>query len=173
MALADVLFAILLSTPVAAPPEGMTETRAELEVRLRSIADDAAAVANDDPTDALLLLAVAQHESDFALDVDRGPCRAGTCDGSRAACLLQIQASPERRAALFADRRLCFAVGLRALKHGRLAECPSVEMQFAGYAGGSCSRGARGSRELYAYWQRWIARYAAEVAREAKEEQPK
>jgi hypothetical protein len=164
--LAAILYALLLLVRVVAPPAGMTETAEELDARLRSIAVDAAAAAQEDPADALLIIAVAQHESGFALDVDRGPCRPNTCDGGRAACMLQIWAGPERRAALFADRQLCFRVGLRALKHSRLAECPSDEMQFAGYAGGSCARGAKGSRELYTYWLSWLASYAKEKAKQ-------
>jgi hypothetical protein len=160
--LAALLFALLLLVRVVAPPSGTTETRDELVARLRSIAVDAAAASNESPADALLILAVAQHESGFALDVDKGPCRPGTCDGGHAACMLQIWAGPERRAALFADRQLCFRTGLHALKHARLAECPAPEMQFAGYAGGGCSRGARGSRELYAAWLQWSAAFAAQ-----------
>jgi hypothetical protein len=166
MALADTLYALLVVTPIVSSPPSMPETRDQQMARLWSIAEDAVAVAGEDhPADALLILAVAQHESGFALDVDRGPCRAGTCDGGLAACMLQIQSQSSKvRAHLFADRRYCFSVGLQALKHSRIAECPQDELQFAAYAGGSCARGARGSRDLYNFWQAWLGHYAAETA---------
>jgi len=176
-ALADTLYEILLNTPVAAPPPGWSETEDELHARLRSIAEDAAAVAKGKPEDALLLLAVDHHESAFGVDVDRGPCYRGPdgnssrCDSGNAYCPLQLHIGAERGAQAFADRRMCFRIGLAGLKHGRIADCPSDDMQFAGYAGGSCSRGAKGSRELVAFWGQWKQRYAAELAREQAEDE--
>lgn len=170
MALADTLYALLIATNIAAPPAGMTETEDEKKLRLRSIADDAAFVANDDPSDALLILAVAHHESGFALDVDKGPCRAGTCDGGHAACMMQIWSNdPKERARLFADRRACFEKGLKALHNSRDL-CGPGELVFSAYAAGSCisEAGHKGSRELYRYWLNWQGRYGTEKAREDK-----
>ena len=170
MILAELLLTLLLATPVVAPPAGQTESAEELRARLASIALDAASVAGS-PGDATLLLAVAQHEGGFALDVDRGPCRAGTCDSGAAACLLQIHADREMRAQLFADRKLCFSMGLAALKSSA-ATCRKlpIEERFAAYAAGSCSSvaGRKASRELFAAWSSWSQRYRVEVARQGE-----
>lgn len=170
MALADVLYTVLLSTTVAAPPADRPEDRPALEARLRSIAEDAADVAGQDPEMATLILGVAHHESGFAIDVDLGPCRPGTCDNGQAACMLQIWTQNDAtRAALFADRKKCFRTGLAALRSS-MATCASngPELQFAAYAAGSCDRGHQGSRELYAYWTNFRARWASADAKARK-----
>lgn len=163
--LADTLFAMLLTVNVTSSPAD-TETQDEQVVRLRTIADDAAFVANDEPRDALLILAVAQHESGFNQRIDIGPCWRGEdgkgaqCDHGHSACMMQILTFDSKfRKALFADRRLCFSYALHALKHSRLAECPGEPFQFVSYAGGSCERGAAGSKELFAYWLAWQTKY--------------
>jgi hypothetical protein len=171
MELADVLFALLLATPIKPPPADQAESPEDQRNRLEAIAHDAADVARQanpgDPVaqarDALLLLAVAHHESGFARDFDIGPCRPNTCDHGAAACMLQIHGgSKPANQALFDDRWFCFRLGLHYLHHSRLAECPGEELQFVAYAGGSCAFEARlGSKELYAYWQTWLQRYAA------------
>ena len=162
MTTVQLLLTLLLSTPVR---QG-TESTEELNARLESIAEDAFAVA---PTvdDALLILAVAQHESGFALDVDKGPCRAGTCDSGRAACMMQIHASTQRRAELFADRRECFRVGLAALKSS-MASCRENDeaTKLAQYASGTCLRGKKGARELHRGWLNWRARYVKALQKE-------
>lgn len=171
MSLAELLLTLLLATPIVAPPKGQTESAEELRARLASIALDAASVATT-PGDATLLLAVAEHESGLARDVDLGPCRAGTCDNGTAACMLQIHGDREMRARLFADRKLCFSMGLAALKSSA-ATCRAlpVEERFAVYASGSCSSeaGRKASRELFRYWQRWAQRYRVEVARQGEQ----
>lgn len=170
MLLADALFALLLATPVAPSPAdwkcGTPEAAATCEsieqqhARLESIANDAATVAKSHPDAALLILAVADHESGFAIDVDKGPCRHGTCDGGHAACMMQIQAGAERRTKLFGDRKLCFTEGLKWLTMSRRA-CGKLrpEDQFSQYASGTCLGGQKGSRELYAEWKKMKNRY--------------
>lgn len=161
MSVAATLFAVLLSLSIVGPPKGQTESTEALRVRLESIADDASAVAKTD-ADALLILAVAEHESGFALNVDRGPCRPGTCDNGQAACMMQIHANAERRAELFADRRECFRVALAAL-HSSAVACKSLppEERFAAYASGGCisTAGRKSSRELFALWRKWRSRF--------------
>jgi len=175
--LVDTLVSMLLETPVAAPADGSVETAAERDARLERIAFDVvgAAVRVDAghpervEDDALLLLAVAQHESSFERTVDVGPCWRGTdgrserCDSGHAATMWQLHASPERQAAFLADRELAAEVALRALHRGRLENCP--QEPFAGYAGGNCYRGVKGSRELVEVWNRWKQRYAEAIAR--------
>jgi hypothetical protein len=152
----EIIFAALLATTIAPGPE----TDAERTERLHEIAVDAAFVAKNDD-EAALLLAVAYHESGFALDVDKGPCRKGTCDGGQAACMMQIHATPERRTELFKDRRECFRVGLSALRMSlRACRKNAPEDRFAQYASGSCMKGFKGSRELYRAWARWRDRLA-------------
>lgn len=167
-ATADVALAVLRRVHVASPPAGTEETPEELDARLQSIATDSAAIGENDGATALLL-AVSEHESAFALDVDKGPCRPGTCDGGAASCMMQIHGgSPERNAELFANRPECFRTALRALRNSRAA-CGKVlpEFQFAVYASGSClsNAGKKGSQELYAAWQKWMKRFSEERAR--------
>jgi len=166
--LAERLERLLDATHVAPPPSDRPETDEELHERLHEIAEDAAAVGGN-ADDALLLLAVSQHEADFAADVDRGPCRPKTCDGGHAACMLQIHGgSDERNAQLFADRKDCFRTGLKALKNSAASCGPG--WRFSAYASGSCisDAGHKGSAELEASWTKWKQRYAAEVAKEGK-----
>lgn len=177
MTLADVLFLLLSAVPVPTTP-GAPETRAEQLVRLRSIADDVAAV-SESAGDATLLLATAYHESALSRDVDVGPCWRGKegngpqCDNGTAASMWQIHGGA-RNASLFANRREAARVALAALKSSS-ATCrklPRAE-QFTAYASGGCSSeaGKRGSRELYAAWSSWAQKYRVELAR-AGEKRP-
>jgi hypothetical protein len=167
--LADDLYEALQGVKVAPPPSGITETPEALQTRLRAIAEDAADVGGSEGP-ALLLLAVAEHESAFALDVDKGPCRPGTCDGGHAFCMLQVHAGA-RGQELFDDRRACFSTGLRALRSS-LAGCASQgrENSLAAYASGSCisPEGQKASRDLFTYWTRWQVRLDAVRARRMK-----
>ncbi len=166
--LAKILYILLLTVHVVAPPKGMTETSEELDARLRSIAVDADVAAKGSASDALLILAVSEHEAGLAVDVDKGPCRPGTCDGGHAACMMQIHGgSEERNKQLFADRQDCFRSGLKAL-HNSMATCSwlPAQWQFAAYASGSCisDSGRKGSSELFAFWQRWLTKFAQQKA---------
>lgn len=168
--LAERLESILDSVHVAPPPVDRPETDDELHERLHEIAEDAAYVAKGNASDALLLLAVDDEESGFALDVDKGPCRPGTCDSGRAYCSLQIWAKDaEAGQKLFDDRRACFSYGLEIL-HNSQSACMGLgkELAFSAYAAGTCDseKGHEGSKRLYAYWQRWRDRYTAVLARE-------
>lgn len=124
---------------------------------------------------AALLIGIAAHESGLAPDVDLGPCKRDTpatklrCDSGHAACVLQVhvtvlQADGRRTTRegwtledLFADRQKCFRAGLAAAR-GSLGMCNAHgdEGRLAAYASGSCDSeaGLKGSRELWAYYQR-------------------
>lgn len=166
---------LILARPVVPPPKAWhcgepdassrCETRAEQEERLAEIAADALSVAGS-PDEALLILAVAEHESGFAIDVDKGPCREGTCDSGAAFCMLQVHADREHGAELFKDRRMCFREGLTALRRSR-GQCRKepAPFQFSAYASGTCEAGHKGSAELYSAWVAWGGRYRAEKAR--------
>jgi len=171
--LSDTLYALLASITIATTPAD-TETREEQLIRLRLIADDAASQGVS-VEDALLILAVSQHESGFNQRVDLGPCyrgkdgRGSQCDYGKAACMMQIHGSDEQRASYFKDRKKCFSAGLKALKYS-MAVCreQGVENQFSAYASGSCinPEGHKGSAELYRYWVKWKSMYAAQLAKE-------
>lgn len=152
---------------------GWTETVEERRARYVGIASDLEAFVFDPETKpafggdggrartAALLLAIAYHESGFAKDVDLGPCyrglrgRSSRCDSGMSACLLQIHLgngkTPEgwTQADLFADRKKCFAVGLRLVR-GSLGACRQLPLRdrLSAYASGSCARGAEASRAL-------------------------
>lgn len=124
---------------------------------------------------AALLIGIAAHESGLAPDVDLGPCKRDTpatklrCDSGHAACTLQVhvtvlQADGRRTTRegwtledLFADRQKCFRAGLAAAR-GSMGQCKSHgdEGRLAAYAAGTCDSeaGLKGSRELWAYYQR-------------------
>jgi hypothetical protein len=152
---------------------GWTETTSEREARYRSIASDLETFVFDPETKpafagesgrgrtAALLLAIAYHESGFAKDVDQGPCYRGPrgrntrCDSGMSACLLQIHLgngkTPEgwTQADLFADRKKCFAAGLRLVRasFGACRDLP-LRDRLSAYASGSCAHGAEASRAL-------------------------
>lgn len=110
---------------------------------------------------ASLLLAIAYHESGFAKDVDKGPCYRGKsgnsarCDSGMSACLMQIHigdgSTPEgwTQKDLFADRKKCFAAGLRLIRRS-FAACKSlpIKHRLNAYASGSCAKGHEGSERL-------------------------
>jgi hypothetical protein len=173
----DWIFAVLVAL---APPEryaaqqalpGWEETPAQRTERYRAIAADLDAVIAAEPPlfrgpsgrkqSAALVLAVAHHESGFAIDVDRGPCYRGRdgkglrCDSGRAACLLQVRGTPAELAALFADRRKCFREGMALLRRS-LGACSQLPMEhrLAAYASGNCSGGYEESKAMMASAQR-------------------
>ena len=124
---------------------------------------------------AALLIGIAAHESGLAPDVDLGPCKRDTpgtklrCDSGHAACVLQVhvtvlQADGRRTTRegwtleeLFQDRQKCFRSGLAAAR-GSMGMCQKngPEGSLAAYAAGTCDTeaGLKGSRELWAYYQR-------------------
>jgi hypothetical protein len=158
---------------------GWTETVEQRSARYTSIASDLETFVFDPETKpafagetgreqtAALLLAIAYHESGFAKDVDLGPCyrgpkgRGSRCDSGMSACLLQIHLgtgkTPEgwTQAELFADRKKCFATGLRLVR-GSLGACRHLPIRdrLSAYASGSCDRGAEASRALMDLAQR-------------------
>ena len=131
--------------------EETTEVRAE---RYASIARDIAAEGHT-REGAALLLAVTWHESGWAHDVDVGRCYRGPgwekrCDAGRAVCIAQLQLPRPQREEARTDRRTCLRMGLVAVRRS-LAVCrrSAPPHRFAGLSG-SCSRGLRGSREIFA-----------------------
>jgi hypothetical protein len=165
---------ILAMMTGAAPPDnyakmvqmpGWEETVDQRKARYEEIATAIAEVAfdpNEKPLwtgvegrskTAALLVSVAYHESEFAKDVDVGPCyrvgnRSQRCDGGRAACMLQINVGERKtaegwtKAELFADRKKCFRAGLSIMR-GSFASCASLGQAFLlnSYASGTCARG--------------------------------
>jgi hypothetical protein len=176
--LEETLYELLKKTHVAAPPPGWTETAEELDLRLHQHAIDAAAVAKGNASEALLILAVAEHESGFSIDVDKGPCYRGKdgkserCDSGHAACEMQVHGgNPDRLAALFADRQECYRTALRELRRVGCTEF-GPDYRFALYAAGDCVKGAKGSAELVGSWRRWKQNWNVELAREIAEDNP-
>lgn len=107
---------------------------------------------------ALMLVAVAHHESGFARDVDVGPCYRGgnlraRCDGGNSACMVQIRIGSGTtregwtQADLFADRSKCFRAGLHMLRRAHCSQNPQAS-QWVAYASGSCSNVTRAGLEL-------------------------
>lgn len=161
--------AVLAALIHAAAPRGSSyaphETAEERSERYTWIALDVLVVSASEPPlpglsreqTALVLLAVADHESGFAADVDSGDCAAthlGRCDGGRAVGLMQVlHRGPADRAAL-RDRRAMFRRGLEVLRVSHRT-CP--RSPFAVYAGGSCERPSAlaAGAELAAYAGAW------------------
>lgn len=168
--------------PVQTWNDGAHETVEERTERYRAIATDLEAVIDEDPEalafagpsarqlTAALVLGVAFHESEaFAPDVDRGPCNRGRngtrCDSGRAACLMQVHATFAGKTREgwtledLRDRRKCFRAGLNGLRSSLgLCRKNRENERLAAYASGSCDRGQRGSRELWAMFGSFLMR---------------
>lgn len=166
----ETVTALVLSAMVQlAPPEraatekafpGWSETVEARAARYAAIAHDVAEVA-ESPAEALRIVAVIHHESGFAADVDAGQCyrgvdgRSGRCDSGKAVCLAQLQPMRRKdREAARTDRKACLRQAVVAIRRS-LTMCAtnSPEHRYAGLSG-SCSRGLRGSREIYATLRR-------------------
>lgn len=137
------------------PLPGWAENAEQRALRYRSISEDIAAVTSDAREQALLV-AIAHHESAFAVDVDKGPCYRGPrgdwsrCDGGRAVSIWQIQAVGTDARELFADRRKAAARALEAIRRSARA-CAAKHGQEAAlrvYASGSCLRGIEESSAM-------------------------
>jgi hypothetical protein len=167
---------------------GHVETSEERTARYEDIARDLETVLEDPKAvlfsgpsgkekTAALVLAVAFHESGFAPDVDLGPCRRDKnpkrCDGGRATCMLQVHVLPDGKTQegwtpdeLQADRTKCFRAGLRAMRASfKMCARSPLEDRLAAYASGSCDRGLKGSREL---WALYVSFRAAAIRERAK-----
>ncbi len=120
---------------------------------------------------AALLLAISYHESGFAKDVDIGPCYRGKngqsarCDSGISACMMQIHIGNGQtvegwtKKDLFADRKKCFAAGLRLIRKS-FSACRKLPMKHRlnAYASGSCSKGQAGSERLMALADKFTTR---------------
>ncbi len=154
------LAVILALVPVAShrPPPGWQETLDAREARMRSIADDIAAVSQT-RTDVAVLVAVAAHESAMAADVDAGACYrsplpawVGRCDGGRAWTIFQMQSGRREEIATWkGSRREAAREALRRIRMsiGACRHLPREE-RLAMYASGGCSgeAGKKAARAL-------------------------
>jgi hypothetical protein len=171
---------------LAAAPQfpGWEETAEQKTARYTSIATDLYSVVWADDFEPLfpgvegrartaaLVLAVAYHESGFSHDVDKGPCyqpknsKILRCDGGMAVCLLQVHMGywgktkeGWTKEQMFQDRKKCFTVGIRKMRQS-MSTCRtnSDQHKLAAYASGRCTHGLKGSRELWALYQRFWSR---------------
>jgi hypothetical protein len=160
----DLILWLVLGLRIAhvGPNEETPGARSE---RLHSIAADIAAHSEKLPgynaeDSVLLALATAYHETGFALDADTGPCyREGgyksRCDHGRSMCIFQIQGLKQ-----WPTRARCVAMGTGAMRQSlkRCAHLPERE-RLAGLSG-SCDRGRKGSREIFAIYDSLRAKKA-------------
>lgn len=170
--------------PIAAAPafmgwEETAEQRTERYVAIEHAAHAAAFDPAERPLFAgprgrglteAMLLAVSNHESGWARDVDLGPCypqrdkRTGyiRCDGGMSVCMMQVRMGARLTAEgwtkeeLFADREKCFRAGLHKLRRGR---CPHNEPRqlWAGYASGDCKKPSLPAAELADTFKRFTS----------------
>lgn len=166
--IAWIVAALFSLAPFAATREGRPLTwqrfgadasREVYEARIRSIAEDAAAVVRDvAPLPGLsrsgtlrLMLSVAYFESGFQKDVDYGTGKYGRGDFGRSWCLMQIQVGKGTVGQLVrtmpddmrdwtgpdlvSDRKKCFRAGLEMLRRS-MAGCPKARLSI--YATGKC-----------------------------------
>jgi hypothetical protein len=175
MDLTTAAFAVIVgfSPPARAATQehfpGWAETVEERTARYGEIAAAAAAVVEKEAPvlgsrrrTLLLLLAVVAHESGFSRDVDLGPCYRGRtkdsplrkrCDEGKAFCLTQIQGHADGPS-LFKDRQACLTAGLTQVRMSlkACAHLPEAE-RLAGLSG-SCDRGRKGARAIWAMYRR-------------------
>jgi len=159
----------------------LKESAADANVRYNSIASDALQVAFDpneaplfkDPKGqarirtALLLIAIARHESTYVKRVEEGHCLKGECDNGFAHCLMQVhteggglvldsdtysfakdhtkewreanKAKILTKASLIEDRKVCFKAALHKLRESfRICRGMPVEDRMGIYTGEGC-----------------------------------
>jgi hypothetical protein len=145
-----VLFHLVLTS--MGPLRG--ETGAERADRVARIAAAAYDAADGDARTAVVLLAVAAHESAFRADVDAGRCPVNECDGGRAVCIMQIHPVDAAERAELATHLGCFRVGRRRLGWAHRS-CP--EAPFSVYTTGHCDVTAGGAHA--ATVRAWLTRY--------------
>lgn len=172
-----VMTALVPPTHATAAPTypGWAETVEARGARYTTIAWDAAIVINDEGERAgpgldarhsgALALAVADHESLFAPDVDLGPCYRGPtnawprCDHGESVSLWQVRAAnAEERDRYQRDRQAALREALRRMRRS-LWLCRHLprEERLALYASGDCERGHQAAREIDAIYRRVLA----------------
>lgn len=129
---------------------------------------------------ALVLIAISRYESNYRKDIDKGIPPFGLGDNGRSFCSMQIMMhrgqtrpyDPVSRAfvakpgpgievfkgpELLANRRVCYRVGLRTVKHSYGACGQNHLARFRSYASGSCDKAAnisaRRVRHIEGYWE--------------------
>lgn len=152
MSLVELVLAAILSVP-----------RADADrARLSAVANDVATVATEAPfgskeATALALVAIAQHESGFAADVQT--CRRNG-DGGRSVSLWQLQGpwawDGHTRAEVCASPELAATLALGVLS--RHARCGTYGGMFRGYASGSCATKSDAGEALCRSWVRLLGR---------------
>lgn len=165
----------MLALAHAAPKPSHPETKEERETRYAEIADALEAQGKFNlpgysrTESALLVIAIAYHESGFAKDVDVGPCyrnmngKGPQCDRGAAKCLMQLHI-PD-----WPTREDCFATGIAAARSA-LTKCKHLmaHERLAGLSG-SCDRGRAGSREIFDMFTRIRGIHTYQVAQAKRE----
>lgn len=173
-----VLAALLQFAPLDRLPrfEGFAETQTEAQQRYVAIADDIAAVAEEDERkpgglsdhdEAALLVALAIGETHLALDTDEGSpgCYRGKpggpwwtrCDSGTSATLWQLkpvlwEGQQLGYRELFTDRRRAARIELRAAR-GSLWRCRRLDpVDRLSALGGGCHAGGKSAQDRYRSW---------------------
>lgn len=135
---------------------------AEDQARYVSIARDVAQVASEEKPlylgifaeerTALVLLAIARHESDFRADVDTGLVRG---DHGRSCTLWQLNRGVVACEPLLGDRKAAAREALRAVRQS-FGACHGT---LNAYVSGSCDRGQTIAARYLWTAQTWFVRY--------------
>jgi hypothetical protein len=146
------------------------EPLAEAELRYESIAEDISAVAMDEDepplftgpaareATAVLLSAVAWHESGFRKDVDICKGARSKGDKGRSVGLLQVMKGPnyEGHSAteICQDRRLAIRLGLHVLRRAKETCRGGPRVWLQSYAAGGCGIRSSSARDACAAFER-------------------
>jgi hypothetical protein len=143
----------------------------EAEKRYESIAEDLAAIVNDEnepplfsgpagrEATAVMLSAIAWHESGFRRDVDACKGARSKGDDGRSLGLLQVMAGPNHEGhsadEICGDRRLALRLGLHVLRRAK-ENCAKggPRSWLQSYAAGSCSTPSNASRDVCTAFER-------------------
>lgn len=126
--------------------------------RAQAIAVDIVAVSEDEPffegeagakATALLLVAIANVESQFVERIEQCRCRKRECDNGRSKGLWQIMRGDP---AMCSDRKKQARAALEVLREGRRM-CGDIRRTLGVYNSGRC-RETKASKRVHAYWQR-------------------
>ncbi len=146
------------------------EPLAEAEERYEAIADDISTVAMDESepplftgpaareATAVLLSAIAWHESGFRKDVDACMGAHSKGDHGRSISLLQVMSGPNYEghpaSEICEDRRLAIRLGLHVLRRAQKACGGGPRSWLQSYAAGGCSIRSNVSRDVCTAFER-------------------